>query len=137
MQKILPWQNKRLHQLLNETGLVEEKKDLVRDYSRIGAESSKDLLIGEATSLIQHLESLVPDKHDPSDAMRKKIIMYAHKMRWQLENGKIDMKRLDGWCQLYGRFGKKLNGHTHLELTQLVTQFEQVYESFLKGVAKI
>ena len=136
MQKILPWQNKRLHQLLNETGLVEEKKDLVRDYSRIGSESSKDLLIGEANSLIQHLESLVLAKHDPADAMRKKMIMYAHKMRWQLPNGRVDMKRLDGWCQHYGKFSKKLNNHTRLELTQLLTQFEQVYNSFLTGLTK-
>jgi len=136
MQKILPWQNKRLHQLLTETGLAEEKKALVLQYSSIDSESSKDLLVNEANSLIKHLENMVPKKADPGDVQRKKIISFAHKMGWKLENDRVDMARLDNWCKHYGRYHKKLNDHTLQELPYLVTQIEEVYDTFMKGVRK-
>lgn len=145
MQKITPKQNRRLHQLLTETGQMEYKKDLVKGYSSIKSESSKDLLPNEADALIRHLESyktsLKPAKptfktgSPEADRMRKKIIHYAHNMGWERDGGKADMKRIDDWCLKFGRYHKALNDHNETELAHLVTQFEAVYTTFLKSIS--
>lgn len=143
--KTQPGQLKRIHQLLNSTKMMGEKSDLVRDFTGGREKSSKEMLYNEANNLIKHLEayenSLSPKKvsyapvNDAKNAMRKKIIRYAHLMKWQLPGEKADMERINNWCVKYGQFKQPLNDHDEKELAKLVTQFENVYKSFLKGIA--
>jgi hypothetical protein len=53
-------QNRRLHKLLHETGLMEHKKDLVRQYTNGRSASSKDLTFYEALELEKHLRTQLP-----------------------------------------------------------------------------
>ncbi|MDQ2771555.1 MAG: hypothetical protein M3Y54_13780, partial [Bacteroidota bacterium] len=48
-------QNKRLHGLLNQLGLMEHKKDLVFFFTAQRSESSADLEPHQAQALIEHL----------------------------------------------------------------------------------
>lgn len=146
MQYITPPQNRRLHQLLNQAGILgEDKQALVYEFSHGRGTSSKDLLMVEAQHLIQHLEGALgllataptPEQEEASDKMRRKIISLAHEMRWYVEGtGRVDMARVNGWCQARG-FGKKvLNQYTHDELTKLLSQFKIVYSKYLSDFTK-
>ncbi|WP_400192796.1 hypothetical protein [Hymenobacter sp. B81] len=142
MQYITLPQNKRLHQLINQLGLKDEKEALVREFSGIGATSSKQLLTQEAMRLIKHLEDCAANPEASqeramrADKMRNKILSLAHEMRWELDGGRVDMKRVNEWCQARG-FGKKdLNQYTYDELTKLVSQFKIVYTKYLTELSK-
>lgn len=87
-----------------------------------------------ATQLIQHLQRADPDA-EAKQRMRRKMVAICHEMRWHLPGTrKVDMQRLSGWCEQFGKFKKPLNAHTVKELTVLLTQFEAVYKSFLKAL---
>ncbi len=121
-------QNKALHYLLNNRGLIPQKEMLVLSYTNGRSRSSKDLSFQEAGELISYLKTL-----DHSHKMRRKIISMAHELGWHLPpspNGegkgvrRIDMNAINEWCKKYG-FGKKeLNEYTESELPKLVTQFQ-------------
>jgi hypothetical protein len=73
-----------------------------------------------------------------ANTMRKKIIALAHQMGWSKihpgSGNKIaDMQRIDEWCNKYGYLHKRLNQYTIEELPKLVTQYQNLYNSFLKG----
>lgn len=77
------------------------------------------------------------DKERASN-MRKKIIALAHQMGWSSyhpDSGKkiADMPRINAWCSKYGYLHKELNNYRLTELPKLVTQFDNLYKSFLKG----
>lgn len=96
--------------------------------------SSKDLTSDEANALIRHLKQLDPEEV-AAEKMRRKIISMAHEMGWRLPGTtRADMQRIDSWCVKYGYLHKKLNQYLPAELPALVTQFEAVYKSFLKGI---
>lgn len=126
---INPLQNKMLHSLLNHTGLLHMKAELVYSYSGNRTSSSKELTMTEAAALISYLKSQ-PNEQAQCQQMRRKIIAKAHKMRWE-KNGKADMQRIENWCMQYGGFKKRLNDHTYNELVQLVTRFDNMYRKFV------
>ena len=57
--KMLPGQNKRLHALLGQLGLMEEKKALVWFFTAQRSESAKDLEPHQAQALIEHLAASI------------------------------------------------------------------------------
>jgi hypothetical protein len=143
--------NKQLHALLAQTDLMANKGLLVGSFTNGRSESSKDMNDYEAIGLITHLKglkskqdaSLRKVEHDRANAMRKKIIALAHQMGWRKEivnnklliiNYKVDMKHINEWCVKYGYLHKGLNSYTVGELPKLVTQFDNLYKSFLKAI---
>lgn len=66
--------------------------------------------------------------------MRRKIIALFHKMGYKLENGNIDMQRLNDWCKKYGHKHVELNAYNYNELCQLLTQAEKYYKSFIEAI---
>lgn len=126
--KITYNQNKILHALLNKTGLTEFKRELVYSYSNNRTESSKELLIDEATALINYLKKQNPETVQ-AEKMRRKIIAMAHKMRWETEEGKVNMKSVNNWCINKSYLKKPLMEYSLQELPKLVSQFENVYKS--------
>lgn len=134
---------KYLMALLTKTGMQGRRHAICYDYSKGRTESSKDLDNTEMLAIINDLEKGFKEL-DRSDLMRKKIISMAHEMGWSLSptlskgdgvpKMRIDIKRIDAWCVKYGQFNKGFNAHSYLELTMLVTQFENYYKSFLKSL---
>lgn len=154
--------NKQLHALLTQTGLTDAKAYLVESFTHGRSESSRDLTDGEAIEFIKYLKARLPQTQPPNpskdakhisnamptfkantpaqqaNTMRKKIIALAHQMGWSsihpASGNKIaDMARINAWCEKYGYLHKKLNDYTVDELPKLVTQFVNLYNSFLKG----
>lgn len=131
-----------LEKKLKEKGFEGDRKDLISQFTEGKKDSLKSLTHWQYKEFIVWLNSFVngsagtkqtPEYHQ-RQLLRRKIIALFHKMHYKLDDGKIDIKRVDEWCLKYGKFKKILNYHTYNELVQLVTQVEKVYETFLKGL---
>lgn len=125
-------QNKLLHALLSSTGQASQKSNLVYGFTDGRTESSREMLATEAEQLIQYLK-LQDNSAESANVMRRKIISMCHRIKWQ-KDGKADMQRLNTWCIESGYLKKPLNDYTQKELPKLVSQFTQVYKSYLKSV---
>jgi hypothetical protein len=153
--------NKQLHALLTQTGLASAKCYLVESFTHGRSQSSKDLTNVEAIEFIKylkmqlnkqkmqaaddanHISKSMPSikastPFEQANTMRKKIIALAHQMGWSAihpsSGNKIaDMPRINNWCVQYGYLHKELNAYTLEELPKLVTQYQNLYNSFLKG----
>lgn len=115
----------------------EDKTVMVQGFSGGRCTSSKDLTYEEATALLKHLATMQP-VDDRLTKMQNKIFHYAHEMRWTKLNRQAkvvaDVKRIDQWMVKYSYLKKKMNRYTYEELPRLVSQFEQVYKSFLSNL---
>lgn len=135
--------NKKMHTLLAQANLMDEKRTLVQSFTEYRTEHSSEMTDAEAMLMIDYLRR----QPDPAQKMRRKIISMAHEMGWhslitgpsnQEEGGRakwvIDMKRLNAWMVKYSYLHKELNAYRYKELPKLITQFESLYQSFLKKV---
>lgn len=128
--------------LLAKAGLAEkeDKEALVMQFTNSRTSSISSMESKEALVMILHLKtSLGQVKYKPASdrcqPMKNKIISMAHEMGWRIPGStKIDMEKLNNWCEKRGMYHKKLDKHTYEELPALVTQFEAVYRSFLRGL---
>jgi hypothetical protein len=161
-----PEYNRQLHALLTQTGLTEQKPLLVESFSGGRETSSKELKDHEAIEMIKYLKAELLKKQQPANndpkhignvmpaafkantpgkqanTMRKKIIALGHQMGWSgihpTSGNKIaDMERINAWCVKYGYLHKQLNDYTILELPKLVTQFDNLYKTFLNALKKM
>ena len=65
---------------------------------------------------------------------RRKVIALFAQMGYVTEDQKSDMQRIHNWCFQYGHMHKDLNHYTGADLTKLVTQAQEVYNTFLKAL---
>lgn len=120
-----------LHRLLCVTKQVQYKAELVSSFTDGRAESSRDMTEEEAQALIKFIQS-GGKQGDSADRMRKKILSYCHQMLWYTEQGKLNYKAIDEYCIKYGHKHKPLNDYTEKELPVLVSQFETMFNGYLK-----
>jgi hypothetical protein len=126
-----------IHTLLSKHSLKDEKASIVEAFSAGRTTSSKELRFAEAAALIGHLKSLEPTVGG-AEKMRNKILSMAHEMNWRHEGTqRVDMDHVNNWCLSRGYIKKKLDDYTYNELPKLVTQFEEVYKSYLKGALTV
>lgn len=118
--------------MLAKLHLAADKEAIIAGASQQRTTSTRELSTAEATLLIRWLKSQDPEEVS-AEKMRKKIISQARGMGW-VANGKADMQRLDAWMMKSSYLHKKINQYRYPELPKLVTQFERVYLSFLKGI---
>jgi len=107
-------------------------RDMIANETDGRTERSSEMSNVEIEHLIEHVNRSSETK---KNRMRKKLISLAHKLDWQkVKDGKVvaDMDRINNWCINYGMFHKKLQAHSYKELCKVVSQFEQVYASYLK-----
>jgi hypothetical protein len=118
-------QLKKLHVLLNQLGLMDEKVNFVYTASNGRATSSKDLTVMEAKSIIEHLS-----RYDGNDRMRKKIFALAYEAGIIYGDSPADKKmnaaKLDSFLKERGTIKKSLNQLSKDELIKTVNQFEQI-----------
>lgn len=119
--------------LISKLGLQGQKDALIQGFTDGRTESRKDMWRDEAAALIKYLKSIDPDEAS-AEKMRRYIISMARSMKWLLPGNKADMPRIDNWCKAYGYLHKGLNAYTLQELPRLVTQFQAVYKSHLRGI---
>lgn len=129
---ITPAQLKCLNTLISKRGIDKDTKAvMVAGFSNNRCTSSKELYYDEAADMIKHLQTLQP--HQPeAEKMRNKILYYAHEMNWRNAALKLDMQRVDAWCNKFGYLHKDLDQYEYKELPKLVSQFEIVYRSYLR-----
>ena len=126
-----------VYALLNKTGLLPQKENIVFGISGGRTGSTRELSHEESLALITYLKEQDTETEDPRvTKMRNKIYYYAHEMKWQQPHSRdkflvADYKRIDDWCLQFSYLKKKLNQYTYAELPKLLSQFEMVYKSFL------
>jgi hypothetical protein len=125
---------RRLHALLNQTGMMDSKVELVQDISNGRTSSSKELNVDEAKVLIGQLERMLPTKQDaylpdedPIQKRRRKVFALFAEMGYiygqTADDRKINqavvyrMVREHGVCK-----PNELNAYKADELLKLVNQ---------------
>ncbi len=117
--------------LLSKNKLMDDKKEIVLEYTNGRTDSSRQMHDNEAAQLIGYLQKITaPNLKE--EKMKNKILSLAHEMGWELPNGKVNIDRVNAWCTKYSPWHKELDKHSLKELPTLVTQFENVYKSFIK-----
>lgn len=118
-----------VRRLLNNEGISFMEFELAAKHSNNRTKMLEELDHTETQSLI---ESLVGKSS--KDKMQGKIMSMAHEMRWELPNGKVDIERLNAWCNKHTPFHKNFDKLNSNELPKVVSIFENVYKSFLKAI---
>jgi len=116
--------------LLRDARLWEDREGPLLQLTDGRTGSLRELNAAEANKLIQMLRD---PREKARDTMRKKLMSYAHQLRWWLpgQPGYVDLARIDSWCCHYGIYKKPLNEHGMGELAEVVSQFEQMYKKEL------
>jgi hypothetical protein len=135
-------QVKIIYTLLGLANLRDQKDDIIMNFTGGRTDSVSKMDTAEAAALIAHLKSA--DKTESSSTkMRNKILSMAHEMNWTHIvkttpgtpfKSKVDMEHVDNWCKAKGYLHKPLDDYTYNELPKLVSQFEEVYKSYLNKV---
>lgn len=120
--------------LLNKAGLTTFKEEIVASHTNNRTVSLTECDQQETQALVKYLKSYLGQTDDGPERIRRKIISCAHEMHWKLQDGRIDMERLNNWLVKYGLHHKKLNDLTAAELPATLTQIDKVLKSFLKGL---
>lgn len=125
MQPISNAQLKKIHVLLRQFGVMEDKKELVLQFTNGREESSRKLTMEEAKNLLSHLS-----QYDPLDRMRRKVfaLAYSADIIWgdSKENRQINIAKLNMFLREKGTVKKDLNKMNKVELIKVIGQFEQI-----------
>lgn len=141
-EMISPAQMRRLHQLLNERGLMDMKADLVREYSVAGHTSSRKLLAWEAVQMIRALEGnpSAMDKKE-KESMRRKMLSIGYQLGFAnqdvpgMSRSQINYKNVDAWCRSkYCKVQKGLMEMNKKDLISALNQFEKVLKTELSKI---
>lgn len=120
--------------LMNIAGVIKQKHDIAYSFSDGRTVHLSDLTHTETMELVTYLRQLTGQSANPCDKMRRRILSIAHEMHWELPDGRVDMERLNNWLLKYSAPKKALDGLSYNELTQLVSQMDNVLRDFLKGI---
>lgn len=127
--KMTPKQLKLVRVLLFKEGIPHEEENMAIQYTEGRSTDLLDLTHVETQELIKALNG-----QSPSHAMVNKILSMAHEMRWKLADGKIDMERVNAWCEKYTTSHQPLNKIPKKELPTVVTVFTKMYNEYLKAI---
>jgi len=130
-------QVKAIYALLGDHGLRDEKESIVSAFTAGRTKSVRAMTFHEAKALISHLKSM-DEKENSSTKMRNKILTLAHEMGWQKRTPSgvtmIDMNHVNNWMRSKSYLKKELDEYTYNELPKLVSQFEEVYRTYIKSL---
>lgn len=125
-------QIKYVRYLLTKAGLIDQKDEVVLAITEGRTSHLRDMTQDETQALIK---SLGEDENQAiKGRMVRKVLSMAHEMGWETEGGKVNMERVNAWCLKYTSNKKTLDQLSLKELPAVVTAFEKVYLSFLKGL---
>lgn len=126
MERIItPKQIAKLHTLLAQSGMMEQKRQLVWEASNGRTTTSKDLTHEEVTVLMNFLEELLG-----LDKMRRKIFALAYQAGIiygdSPEDKKMNVAKLNQFLSDRGAVKKPLNKMDKSELLKVVNQFASI-----------
>jgi len=132
MQKATKPQIAKIHAMLNNLGIIDQKAEMIYNVSKGRAESSKDLTIDEARTLITFLA-----QYDPREKQKGLIFSLAYKAGIIYGNTPDDKKmnaaKLNMFLKERGAVKKELNAMNYNELVKIHRQFEAIVKSTQKS----
>ena len=117
--------------LLSKAGLMDEKEEIVWNLTDGRTTHLTEMTYQETQEIIKMLKG---QEADTRQNCLNKIFSQMHEMEWEHSNGKVDMSKLDEWCVKYTPFHVPLDDIDDDNIPLLVTLFDKVYQSFLKGI---
>lgn len=133
-------QIKKIHVLLNQKGLMEEKQALVYSFSDGRVTSTKELTCYEAKLLIVHLGG--SDKEREEKAKTELRTIYALAWRMEIIYGdtaddyQMNIAKLNMFCRKSGTVKKNITAMTLEELRKTHRQFEAMYSGYERNKKK-
>lgn len=128
MSAITYTQNKAMHSLLHQLGLMDQKKDLVEQCTNGRTSSSREMSRDEADYMVRILQA---QKKERTGKQIGKIIHLLSLLGYVRADGTPDYTRINTFIRNIGSRnprGVNLNYLTVQELNQVVTQVEQIYK---------
>jgi hypothetical protein len=136
-------QIRAINSVLAKSGLMDDKKSIIKEATLNRTEHSSELQFEEAKTLLKSLLSGTLIKQ-PKNKMISKIFAIAHEMGWIKKQTIVDaagMKTYNdyspvyNWVKKYGYLKKDLAQYKYNEIPKLLTQFEQgPYQHYLKNL---
>lgn len=118
-------QLQKIHVLLNQMGLIDNKVELVYSFSNGRVTSTKELTMEEAGFFIRHLSNC-----DPLERMRNKVFALAYEagIIWgdSPADKKMNFIKLNNFLKERGAVKKDINKMVKPELIKTVNQFQQI-----------
>lgn len=121
---------------LKASGAPVDRSDLIHAFTEGVKSSLKDLTEYEYREFIKHMNTLLQQSKQITDKglrQRRKVIALFCNMGY-VKGGKADMKAINSWCKQYGHLKRELNDYVGSDLTKLVIQAEEVYNSFVNSI---
>ncbi len=134
---------------IKKQGFDIERSDVIRQFSNGKKQGLSQLTPFEYRELLRWLNQsfgtnqqkpktdpkIHPEFNEAEDRQKKKIIALFCKMGY-VKDDKADIYRINGWAMKYGHLHKKMNDYHGADLTKLVSQALEVYETFVDGLSK-
>lgn len=142
MKLITKGQIGAIYGLLRKHGLSDDKARIINEISGGRTGSTAALYFNEAHQWISAMTKLEEKKSDPAQRMINNIVAMAREMqvvyRQDVVNadGRVQTKsnysRLNKWMKESSYLKKPLRDYTYEELPKLVSQYKNIYFSWLK-----
>lgn len=115
--------NRRLHSLLTKRGMMDDKVELVLQFTNQRTKHSSAMSNDEARALINYLEGSSPKEiANVPDKLRKRVISHFREMEYN-KDGKADMERIE--AEMVNHWHKKLNDYSVEELRKIIGVLER------------
>ena len=133
-------QIRKIHVLLCQNGLMDEKKGIINNLTNGRTSSTKEITSGEAQQLISYLHT------DDRVAEEKRKVV--HSLIWDVackmefiygdtqEDYEINKAKLNVFCRTRGSVKKNLTQMSLPELKRTFTQFKSMYKTYLERKEK-
>lgn len=114
--------------VMRRTFAIRKKEELVQRHSTTSAKRVSMMTHDDAAALLRSLL----EQDDQMNRMRRKVIAMAHQMGWKNPDGsdKADYRRIDRWMLTYRL--RTMNMMDFEQLTDAVTQFEEMFKAEIK-----
>ncbi|HTK20409.1 MAG TPA: hypothetical protein VL442_12865 [Mucilaginibacter sp.] len=126
--KITPAQITKVHVLLNQLDLTDNKREIIYQLTEGRTTSAKDLTLDEARRLISSLEG-----YNPNERIKGAIFSLAYKAEIIYGESETDKRmntaKLNAWIKERGAVKKHLNEMNYSELVKVQRQFEAMLKN--------
>ena len=122
----------KIHVLLNQRGLMGEKRSIIHSVSNGRTVSSKELTSSEAAYLINFLVE------DEDEEKKKALFKVIYALAWQMgiiygntdEDYQMNKAKLNMFCRERGTVKKNLSSQNLLEMRKTHRQFEAMFKKY-------
>lgn len=124
-------QIKKIHTLLNQQGLMDEKRTIIHSVSSGRTDSTKELTLNEARQLISLLLGGNEDREK-----KQKIFKAIYGLAWKMdiiygdtdEDYQMNIAKLNVFCRQRGTIKKNLTEQNLIEMRKTHRQFEAMFK---------